>query len=374
MPPKVENAGSQRSLEALRNSSQTSDVLSRERIGIAVAELYTQRGDILSDHERSLIHDILRRVIHDLEADLRRRLAEFLSSDPSVPRELAALLANDQADVAWPMLVNSPALLDDDLIDIVRARGTEHRLAIAARKRVSMSVSAALVETGDQNVIVRLLNNQNAEIARATYEHLVAESRRVDSFQQPLVQRRDIPQDLLMRIYQWVGGQLREEAERRLGLPRETVDTALKQAVASGIERDKNSPTTRLATRLVETGAATPRLLTTLLSDGHISIFSAILSQRTGIASHKIIAATADVGGEAQTILCRAVGFSQEEFLTLLDESFRLCMRPRTAIEQCRHRLSELYPRLTEIGARRALAAWAAGAPMAVALRQAEVM
>jgi uncharacterized protein (DUF2336 family) len=128
-----------------------------------------------------------------------------------------------------------------------------------------------------------------------------------------------------------------------------------------------------LALHLAEAGAVTPRLLTTLLSDGHISLFTAILSQRTGIAGHRIIAATADHGGEAQTILCRAIGFDQEEFLALLDESFRLCMRPRAAIERCRPRLSEIYLRLTENSAKRALAAWAAGTPMAVALRQAEV-
>jgi uncharacterized protein (DUF2336 family) len=271
------------------------------------------------------------------------------------------------------MLINSSSLIDSDLIDVIRARGTEHRMAIAARRRVSATVSAALVETGDENVILRLLRNQDAEIARATYEHLVADSRRVDSFQQPLVQRQDIPDDLLLRMYQWIGDLLQEQVRRRLGIPRETIETALKQAIAADMAADADAPTPRLAARLVETGAATPRLLTTLLSNGHISLFAAILSQRTALARHRVIEAAADAGGEAQAILCRAVGFNQDEFLTLLDESFRLCMRPRAAVERRRSLLSGLYPRLTEIGAQRALSAWAAGMPLTVALRQAEV-
>lgn len=374
MPPNTEDADPQQSLADLHRCSQASGRVTRGRIGAALVELYSQRGEILTDHERALIHDILRRVVCDLEADLRLSLSNILASDPTIPRELATQLANDSGDIAWPILANSQALLDEDLIEVIHARGTEHRLAIAARRHLSITVSAALVESGEQNVIIRLLHNQNAEISRATFDHLVAESKRVDSFQQPLLQRQDIPHDLLLRMYEWIGKQLRDTILQRLNLPSETIDSVLKQATADEVDRTGDTSTAKLAIHLIESGVATPRLLTNLLSDGHISLFTTILNQRTGIPRHKLVAAATDVAGEAQLILCRAIGFDRSEFLILLDETFRLCLRPRSAIEKCRPRLSDIYPRLTESGAQRALRAWAQGTPAAVALRQAELM
>ena len=58
------------------------------------------------------------------------------------------------------------------------------------RAEVSAAVSASLVETGEETVIKRLLDNHNAEIARDTMAHLVEQSRRIDSLQKPLVHRR----------------------------------------------------------------------------------------------------------------------------------------------------------------------------------------
>ena len=57
-------------------------------------------------------------------------------------------------------------------------------------------MSAALVKTGEETVIKRLLENHNAEIARDTMAHLVQQSRRIDSLQKPLVHRSDLPADL----------------------------------------------------------------------------------------------------------------------------------------------------------------------------------
>src|SRR5690606_8795579 len=96
-----------------------------------------------------------------------------------------------------------------DLVEIIRHRTIQHQLAIAMRQHVSETVSDALVETGNSDVIKALLDNGNARVSAATMEYLVEESRRVDSYQEPLVRRSDLSPSLARRMGRWVGAALR---------------------------------------------------------------------------------------------------------------------------------------------------------------------
>ncbi|MCH7646906.1 MAG: DUF2336 domain-containing protein, partial [Nitrospinae bacterium] len=64
-------------------------------------------------------------------------------------------------------------------------------------------------DTGDVDVITTLLQNGDAEISRSLMAHLVAESKRIDKFQMPLVNRRDLPPDLAQKMYWWVSAAIR---------------------------------------------------------------------------------------------------------------------------------------------------------------------
>ena len=193
----------------------------------------------------------MRQLIHDVEVSVRRALAERLSEQPLAPHELVIALANDEIEVAHPLLVNSDVLQDLELIEIIRNRTLEHQLAIGIRKSVSEEVTDALIATDSVDVIKTLLENHHAKISQRTMEYLVEQSQRVDTYQNPLLRRPDLDTTLAKRMYWWVSAALRTlysgalrgrsgRAGRDHGIDGQGVD---RRAKASSCPRRSHSPT-----------------------------------------------------------------------------------------------------------------------------------
>ena len=109
--------------------------------------------------------DILRQLIHDVEMKVRQVLATRMAAEADAPHELISALANDQIEVARPILTQSTVLQDIELIEIVEHRTFGHQLAIAMRETISEAISEALIGTGNVDVIKTLLENDNADIS-----------------------------------------------------------------------------------------------------------------------------------------------------------------------------------------------------------------
>lgn len=185
-------------LFALARSKSKDD---RRELFDTVRDLFFDTGEALNDRERALMGDILRRLVKDVEVSVRRNLAERLAQDPRSPHELVKAMANDGIEAAYPLLIASEVLADADLIEIVRHRTQSHQLAIASRRALSPDLSEALVHTGNEDVIVALLENNGAKLSAATMEYLAEQARAVDRFQEPLVHRADLPRELARSMF-----------------------------------------------------------------------------------------------------------------------------------------------------------------------------
>ena len=137
----------------------------RTRLVQIVGDLFFDTDTVLKDAERTIMTDILRQLIHDVEMRVRQVLAERMAAETGAPHELIAALANDQIEVAHPILTQSTVLQDIELIEIIQHRTMGHQLAIAMRETVSEAVSDALIETGNVDVIKTLLENESADIS-----------------------------------------------------------------------------------------------------------------------------------------------------------------------------------------------------------------
>src|SRR5450432_3755204 len=124
-------------------------VAARQALTATVTDLFFARGNVLTDRERSLMTEILRQLINDVESSVRRVLAEKLAHQEGAPRDLILALANDEIVVAQSILMHSEVLRDEELIEIIHHRTLEHQLAVAMRKSVNEPVTDALVETGN---------------------------------------------------------------------------------------------------------------------------------------------------------------------------------------------------------------------------------
>ncbi len=314
-----ENAMMRELLDLARDNS----VAGRTSLVGTVSDLYFTEAAEFTEREIALMTDILRRLIHDVEMSVRLALAERLADRPDAPRDLVVTLANDRIEVAKPILVRSPVLRDDELIEIIRHRSAEHQLAVAMRGSLMPAVSATLVEGGDERVIVTLLDNENAEISKATVDYLVEMSLRIDKFQRPLLGRRELSPDLAKKMYWSVSAALRQHILQNFAIEPEELDEAMAETITQVIEEsrdgaeDGNKARSSLVDHLCETNALTPRFLIQVLREGEIPLFEDMFVKLTGLAKAMARRIIYSPGGEALAVICRAIGIEKADFASI---------------------------------------------------------
>ncbi len=307
--------------EQLIDLARDRSVASRTRLVETVGDLFFDKKRTLTDNERALMTEILRRLIHDIEMEVRCALAKRLADEPDAPAELVRTLADDTIEVAQPILVRSTVLQDPDLIEIIVNRTREHQLAIATRGNLSAAVSEALVGTGDTDVIKTLLENHGAEIAAATMEYLVEQSKRVDSYQNPLVSRPDLPAALARRMYWWVSAALRKSIVQKFDLDHAHLDRKITDIIDEVLVGDESAERPRraedLARKLAECDAITPQLLVQTLRQGEVALFESLLAERSGLRRQLIRRIVFEPGGQGLAVVARAMSISKPDFASI---------------------------------------------------------
>ena len=288
----------------------------------AVCDLFVDGEHDYSGRESALMTDILRRLIGEVEAEVRKDLAERLSGMANAPRELILELANDEIGVARSVLRNSPVLRDPDLVEIVRHRAREHQLAVAARREIGESVSEALAGTGDVGVIATLLENASAVISVMTLEYLVEQSERIDAFHQPLLHRGELPADLASKMYAWVSAALREHILGKFEIDKDELDRAIagaaSGAAASGTEESRpRSKASELVDHLSRSDMLTSQSLIQVLREGEIPLFEAMFARFTGLEINQIKKVIYEAGGQSLAVACKASGIQKPDFASI---------------------------------------------------------
>ena len=297
----------------------------RKALVTTLNDLFAREESQLNDRELSLISEILDKLLHDFAVAVRRELAERLAKQRSVPPDVIVALANDEIEVARPILLHSILLRDRELIDIIRDRTREHQLAIAMRQIVSEPVSDALVETGDVDVVTKLLRNENAHIAEATLAYLADEARHVDNYQEPLVLRQDLSPVLALRIYVWVSADLRTRLVERFSIEDEELGEELGGLVEDLISKDHQaagharsvSASDELAEALADKNQITSDRLVQVLRQGEIGLFESLFGRLNDIEPPLLQEVLYRGDGRNLAAACRAHGFRKARFAEL---------------------------------------------------------
>ena len=292
----------------------------RESLYSAIGDLFERRANELQASERELMIEILERLSRDVEMSVRVSLANRLSEQGDAPYDLIHMLANDDVQVAYKILASSPVLRDADLVEVVRHRTMQHQLAVAIRKDVSEEVSAALVDTGTEDVIVTLLNNQDARISSDVLEYLAEESKRIDSYQKPLVRRPDLPSELAERMCYWVSAAVRNYIVENFDVDIDRLDDQMSATVSDVVDADEEKPAVaaeRLVDRLFDGGNVSAEFALKSLHQGQVSIFEFSFAKMVGI--HPVLARRIiyEPGGEALGIAARAIGLERSVYLQI---------------------------------------------------------
>ncbi len=310
-------------LDALLELARHRAAAHRETVTAIADALFGGGGeDRLSDRERALMSGVLRKLVDDIERAIRDDLAGRLADRRGVPRELAAEVADSADKVAHPILLASGALANADLIEAVRHRLQVHMLATSLRRRIAETASAEAATPGEIDVIARLLKDADATVSRGVMEYLVAESKRVDTFQNPLIVRHDLPSEVLDTLYWRVAAALRRHLTGRYGVDRTALDDAIEATVTAALESVREelrrlTATEALVEEMVRRRELSVPMLVQLLRQGEVSLFEAGFARVTRLNLRLVGRLLYESGGEGLAIACKAVGFTRASFIAI---------------------------------------------------------
>jgi len=284
-----------------------------------ITDLFLSDSGRLSEHERALMSDILGKLVSQVEAEIRKELSHVLATLNLDLPEIVSLLSKDDVEIARPLLEHSGLLKDPDLVEVIRMRTDEHRMIIAMRDEVSETVSNALIEYGGEDVIEALLNNHDSHLTKRAMEYLVAESRRVDRFQEPLLNRSDLPGDLAYRMYWWVSAALRKKILSDYKVDPVAFEHAVKRATQTVIvdcESDQSAyiRAQKLVRRMMENGELTIQFLINALRQQRVAVFVAGLAELSSISFRVAWQIFSDKSGESFAVLAKAIGVDRSQF------------------------------------------------------------
>jgi uncharacterized protein (DUF2336 family) len=360
-------------LLSLAHSRTTSG---RTALAETIMDLFAGGTSSLTDRERSLMFDILHKVIFDVEMVVRQALSAKLAALPDAPSALIKQLANDRVEVAYEVLTRSRVLHDEDLIEIIRHRTLEHQLAIAMRYSVSETVSATLAEAGSESVVEALLRNENARISQRTLAYLVEQSRRVDTFQEPLLSRKELTPELARRMFLWVSAALRSHIISQFRLDDASVDALLEQTALEQSERlkaaDADTDSERLACEMRTHRMLEPGLLVKAIAQGEIDLFVGMFAQAARLRTRLVKRILFEPGGDGLAIACKGIGLDHKTFVQIFTLS-RAAQPHRRDIEAEIERADAVFSRLSQTQAERFLRRWRLDPDFAAALHALEL-
>ncbi|MDA1089596.1 MAG: DUF2336 domain-containing protein [Proteobacteria bacterium] len=305
-------------LEDLARLTKENSADGRQKLLHEVTEMFMQSPDTLNEREVAHFGEIMGSMVNQVETMVRQHLSETIASVGNAPRDLVLSLANDELEVALPMLRNSTVLQDEDLVAIAEQQSQEHLNAIAQRESVGESVTDVLVKKGDDTVLGSLAVNNGAQFSRRGMETFVERAKDNDDLELSLSKRTDVPADLAQDMFWRVSDALREKIlSANDSLDESQVDELMLEAEKWFAEqKGKGSldPAEKFIVRKEKLGQLDAALLLGLVRQDKIPEFIAGLARLANINTDIVRQAVFDAESEKLTIICKAADIDFDVF------------------------------------------------------------
>ncbi|MGI9385666.1 MAG: DUF2336 domain-containing protein [Methyloligellaceae bacterium] len=341
-------------LRQLADLAHDKDAERRHALLRGITDVFMADPAVYSEPQKGQFGAIMERLAYALERQVREELARRIAAELHAPHGLIVRLAEDDIPVARPVLEHSPVLTQDDLVRIAFKQGQSHLLAITRRMDIGARLAAVLVDLGDDGVLESLLRNQSAALDAASYNCAVDRAKDCAELQTVLIERDDVPKDILLGLLDHVSCKIRHSIQSRLT---DADNRKLDQVIGSLRTKIKGKGKSQVELRIEQLaksgGLNETVVLRYALNNRPIEFFHA-LSKQTGLDVSTTHRALTDETGQVLTIACRAADVSVEAFKAIV-------MSPMTAVaSDLRQALSlvQLYRRLTRQNAKRVMRLW----------------
>jgi uncharacterized protein (DUF2336 family) len=257
------------------------------------------RAYLYSDLEQATRREAelaLTSLLDDPSPLVRRALADSLASAIDAPHTIVAALANDQSDIAAPVLSRSPLLTEAELIDCAAIGDSFAQSAIALRAHVSASVCAALAEVGSREAAISLAVNPGAQLPEFSMRRMVERFGDDGEMREALLSRPYLPPAVRNDLVNAAASSLASfvvdcawlSSERAERLTREARDKANVIIIAETVENDGHRGLRDLVKHLRNSSQLTASLVLRALLSGNGDLFEAALVELSGLREDKV--------------------------------------------------------------------------------------
>jgi uncharacterized protein (DUF2336 family) len=272
--------------------------------------------------EMHLFDGVLGALADEMEQEVRAELAGRMADASVAPRNLIRTLAAEDLGVSAPILSRSKALGEEDLVALAKHRGQAHLRVISSRDDLTTAVSDVIVERGDDTTLGALLGNKTAPLSRQASETVVDRATENPALHEAVIDRQDLPVDLLNEMYFVVEQRLRQRiTERNASLDPAALDAALETGRKRLAARDGALPSDydqaeAQIRALRARGAISPTVLAGFLRHNERTKFLIALCELSEIDFHTARRIVEKRELDALAIICRASDFDRALFLT----------------------------------------------------------
>ncbi len=342
-------------LENLVNLAREDSSEGRQKLLHEITDMFMAEPEALSETEVNYFGDIMGKIAVDVETKVRLHLSETIAAVPNAPHDLIHSLANDEIEVATPVLQESAVLTDEDLVEIVGKHSQDHMKAISMRATVSETVTDALVEKGDDNVLGTLAENQGAKFSRGGMETMVERAQENEDLNGKLIKRQDVPDDLNQEMFWRVSWAMREQIlTTNSGMDEGQIDALMEETeqwFAAQQNADNPTPAEKFINRKEKMSQLDAGLLLNLMRQQKVPEVVAGLARLAKLDTEIARQTVFDPSGEKLVIVCRALELDRDVFWEICDLANFDDARSPDDMEE----LLEVYERITPQSAQRAL-------------------
>jgi len=237
----------------------------------------------LTDEERRIAQDIFLVMVRDAEVRVREALSANLKDCPFLSHDIARSLAQDVDSVSLPILQFSGVLTDEDLVEIVREHGPSKQKAVAKRATVSETVSEALVESGDEDVVITLVANQGAKIPEPSLEKVLDKFGESQAVSDTMAGRGKLPMGVAERLVTMVSDKMRDHITQNTELAPDQVSDLImvtREKATLGLLSggSDNDDVRDLVVQLYRSERLTPSIILRALCMGDLRFFEAAVA------------------------------------------------------------------------------------------------
>ena len=259
-----------------------------------------------------------------VETEVRAELAVRLAHTPTIPHHLLKrLISDDDERVASPLLVNSPALTAEDLLDTASTGKQFHLRAVSSRRDLTAEISDKIVERADDCTLGVLTANDKAPLSRSACEKIISRAEANPTLHEALISRESLPLDVLNSMFTLVEKRLRDRIiQRNIKVPSEVLQDALKHVcVRVGIDQgalpEDYIVSKQYVERLQAAGPISPVTLLRFAKEGQLTRLIIAVSTASGVDEMTLfrLIRRKDLG--AFVLTCRAAGYEDHVLLRL---------------------------------------------------------